>query len=210
MKTATIKEDMKKYKQQVNLEPNNPEAHYYLGINYGANDDSKAAITELKEAIRLKKDFTEAYAGLGLVYGSIGDTPKALMEYTKAIQNNPTAETYYYIALSFRRIGIFRVAIVLLEKSLRLKDDVDSHLLLAHTFADVKQFKNAAKSFKKVLELTPNDSRIRADYAHCLFLSGKKALALCEVMKLKKKDKVKVDLIYNMITGRAISKFRGR
>lgn len=205
-----VNNDISKLKQQVRLHPHDPKVHFNLGVGYGASGDSEKGLAELKEAIRLKKDYAEAFSASGLILAMSGDYSNAIMEYRKAIRINPSAESFYDLALSYRKLKRFRDAIDVLKKSIRLKDDVDSHLLLAHTYADVRNFKEAAESFKRAVRMQPHNNEVRADFAHSLFLSGQKALALREVLLLKKTDRVKADIILQMIKGNYVSKFRGR
>ena len=75
------KKGLEDAKEEVRKNPDDPEAHYNLGLAYGANGMGKKAIKSYKQAIRIDPDYAVAHCGLGIAYYGEGDRRSALKEY---------------------------------------------------------------------------------------------------------------------------------
>ena len=61
-------EAVSRYKQAIQANPNNAEAHNNLGIAYGELRRYTEAIAAYKQAIRIKPDYARAHYNLGVAY----------------------------------------------------------------------------------------------------------------------------------------------
>jgi polysaccharide biosynthesis/export protein len=72
------------------------------------------------------------------------------------------AKRLYKEGVKYGLAGLFPQAIQILERSVKLDpENADAHFALGHAYYDLKQYRNAVESFKKVVELNPKDSQAR-------------------------------------------------
>ncbi len=69
--------------------PNNPRAHYNLGVVLGQTGDLPAAKQQYEQAVRLWPDYVEAHDNLGSVLYRLGDLQDAISHYQQALRINP-------------------------------------------------------------------------------------------------------------------------
>ncbi len=73
-------EDAKEY---VRNNPDDADAHFYLGNAYGRSGKYEEAIKSFKQAIRIKPDDAKAHCKLGVAYvrsGKYEEAPRTLLE----------------------------------------------------------------------------------------------------------------------------------
>ena len=85
-----------KYPQMLNtcheiikLQPDIPEAHYFLGCAHMKLDQYQRAIEAFKEAVAQKSDYAEAHNNLGSCQFSLGQHQEATEAFLKAIDSKP-------------------------------------------------------------------------------------------------------------------------
>lgn len=92
------------FRQAVQQNPNDVDAHYNLGIALHSKGDLEGAIAEFREAIRLKPDFTRAHINLGNTLDDKGDRDGAIAEYRKALILKPDdADAHFNLAVTLHR-----------------------------------------------------------------------------------------------------------
>ena len=67
--------------QALQIQPDNAEAHYTVGLAFGKSGKHREAIKAFKEAILLKPDHAEAHYNLAITYLILKDKDAALREY---------------------------------------------------------------------------------------------------------------------------------
>lgn len=72
--------------QSLHHEPNDPLAHYWLGLSLRDAGDNRAAVAHFDTAIRLNERYTEAYVARGKAHSNLGDMPAARSDWTIAAQ----------------------------------------------------------------------------------------------------------------------------
>jgi tetratricopeptide (TPR) repeat protein len=122
------------FKQAINQDPNNAEAHLRLGMSYAALDKKDESEDEYKKAIELFKKRTQsdskdgdAFFYLGEAYSFLHKDEDAARSYRQATKLKPEDEEAFY------QLGM-------------------AETRLAH-------YPEAAAAFNKALELDPNDYR---------------------------------------------------
>jgi tetratricopeptide (TPR) repeat protein len=125
---------VEKFKQAINQDPNNAEAHLRLGMSYAALDNKDESETEYKKAIELfkKRNLADAKdAGafflLGEAHSFLHQDEDAVRAYKQATKLKPDDEEAWY------RLGMAETRLA--------------------------QYPEAISAFQKALELDPNDSR---------------------------------------------------
>lgn len=72
------------------------------------------------------------------------------------------AKRLYKEGVKYGLAGLFPQAIQILERSVKLDpENPDAHFALGHAYYDLKQYRNAIESYKKVVELNPKDTEAR-------------------------------------------------
>lgn len=125
---------VEKFKQAINQDPNNAEAHLRLGMSYAALDNKDDAETEYKKSIELfkKKNLADAkdanaFFLLGEAHSLLHQDEDAVRAYKQATKLKPEDEESWY------RLGMAETRLA--------------------------QYPEAISAFQKALELDPNDSR---------------------------------------------------
>ena len=89
-------------KQVVKIDPNNADAHLFLGDCYADLYHYEEAIRGLKEAIKTNPNDTTQYSELGDLYSYLEYNEDAITSYQQAIHIEPSiAETHYKLAIVY-------------------------------------------------------------------------------------------------------------
>lgn len=84
------------------------------------------------------------------------------VERTVTPEAKAEAKRLYKEGVKYGLAGLFPQAVQILERSVNLDpENPDAHFALGHAYYDLKQYRNAIESFKKVLVLDPKDSEAR-------------------------------------------------
>ena len=122
------------FKQAVALDPNNAEAHLWLGRSYGAFEQKVDADESYKKAIELYKKRVQADANDADAFFNLG-------------------EAYSFLHLDEEAARNYRQAT-------RLKtDDEEAWYRLGMAETKLAQYPEAISAFQKALDLKPDDSR---------------------------------------------------
>lgn len=91
------------------------------------------------------------------------DNPRSgTAERTVTPEAKAEAKRLYKEGVKYGLAGLFPQAVQILERSINLDpDNADAHFALGHAYYDLKQYRNAIESFKKVLAIDPKDSEAR-------------------------------------------------
>ncbi len=94
------------YSAVLGLEPNDAEAYYNRGVNYGAKGDYGRAIGDYDAALRLKSDHAAALGNRGYAHFFHGDFTAAADDFRRAVAAKPT-DPYpaIWLYLANRRAG---------------------------------------------------------------------------------------------------------
>ena len=88
---------MENFRRALELEPEEPRAHYNMGVALAASGDMSEALRHLREAVRIQPTYVDAQNNLGVMYysgeGVPRDTAKAAEWFKKAAaQGNADAQ----------------------------------------------------------------------------------------------------------------------
>lgn len=75
---------IKKYKAVIEQNPEDAEAHFYLGAEYEKNGNYQLAINEFRETVRLNPNSAEGHFNLGVLYETLKDGKNAVTHSLKA------------------------------------------------------------------------------------------------------------------------------
>ncbi len=121
---------------------NDADALYQLGLAYSSNGDHKEALEAYEKAVRLVPDFAEAYQGMAIDYDAL----------------EMSSHARYARGMSSFSVGNYGQARQELELAAReLPEFTHVHLGLALTYEQQGESQLAEASALRVLELEPND-----------------------------------------------------
>ncbi|MHC4533659.1 MAG: tetratricopeptide repeat protein [Planctomycetota bacterium] len=140
------------------LRPDYTQAHSYMGsllLTKGALDQ---AAVHLAEALRLDPNYADAHYNLGQVMFRQGNRDAAIGHFSQAVRLKPDdAQAHYKLALALAQQKQTGQALRHYSKAVSLKPEVDTSPLLHHYFAtsyaEARQFREAALSEEKALKL---------------------------------------------------------
>jgi len=144
-----------KYKEALELEPNNPTANYEIAYTLLSSKKTKEAIAYLNKIIEGKApNAGSAYDMLGSIYDNEGNTDKAIETYKLGIKAQPQYQGLYYnLAITYVRAGKNEEALQYVAKSLQLNPKhASSHRLYG------------------IINMTEPANKIAALLAYCNFL----------------------------------------
>ena len=153
------------FKQVIALEPNNPDAHYYLGMTYIDLDQRQNAKEMLLKTLQFNKQYKGIYLQLGLIAEWEGEHDEAIGHFEKELEIDPESITAY------QRLGDlyssysadFGRAKEALEKALGLQPNHVSTLLnYGSTLYYLDQLGAATEQFEIVVQL--NSKNLTANY----------------------------------------------
>ena len=108
-------------KQKVSWQPNDPNAHFNLGVAYFKNSKFKEAIASYKKAIQLNLNDAGVFNNLGAAYIEQGDYKQAIVSLKGAIKIDPSyASAHQNIAIAYEKLGLIEQAIASYKEVLKI------------------------------------------------------------------------------------------
>ena len=95
---------LKELKQAVVAKPEDPQAHYSLGLKYESLGQTKKAIEEYRKSLSLKPDNDKVLYSLGRLTASLGEPDQAIGIIKQAVKLNPkSAEARSLLAAAYNQ-----------------------------------------------------------------------------------------------------------
>ena len=169
------------FKRAIALEPNNSDAHYYLGMTYVDLDQREEAKEILLKTLQFKKEYKAVYLQLGLIAEGEGDHAKAITHFEKELEIDPESVRAY------QRLGDlyssystdFGRAKETLKKALELQPNHVSTLLnYASTLYYLDQLGAATEQFETVIQINPKNLTANYNLALMYEYTGKTQQAI--------------------------------
>ena len=173
-----IAEDFKKV---IALEPNNSDAHYYLGMTYVDLDQREDAKEILLKTLQFEKKYKGVYLQLGLIAEWEGDHPKAIDYFEKELEIDPESiRTYQRLGDLYSSYSTdFGRAKETLEKALEFQPNHVSTLLnYASTLYYLDRIGAATEQFETVIQIDPKNLTANYNLALMYEYSGKTQQAI--------------------------------
>jgi Flp pilus assembly protein TadD len=168
------------YRQLVDADPENAEAHYNLGNALIVLGKFKDAAACYEQTLLLQRHHAEACCNLGVALAEQGLLADAVTRYEQALQLRPSyPEAMFNRANALKALGQFEAAGAGYKQALRLRPDWPAaHNNLGLTYAQMGQFGDAVASYEQALRLAPNYSEAHNNLGLCLQAQGILDLAL--------------------------------
>ncbi|MEO0231741.1 MAG: tetratricopeptide repeat protein, partial [candidate division WOR-3 bacterium] len=163
-----IWEAIPKLKEAIKIHPNYADYHNFLGLCYYSLGLFKDAIRSYERALQINPDYIEANINMAIVLNDIGEFEKSSKYYEKAVLlekgsggipqtiRNNLANTYKKLGETYLEIGEYEKAEEEFKKALQIAPGfLDIKTLLANCLIQKKEYKEAEKILKEVLNSNP-------------------------------------------------------
>ncbi|MBT5552086.1 MAG: tetratricopeptide repeat protein [Nitrospina sp.] len=174
-------------KEAVELDPQDPNSHFYLGQVYFEKGKLERAEQEYLKSLKINNNLKDSYQQLGLVYMQQNKLEKAIRYFRENLARPGTLEPqriYNFIALCFYTLGKKNEAEIEWNKALEIKDNAGIRLNLALAYINQERFDTAIASLRKALILRPRFSQAHFELGQLYLREKNKDLALEHFQKV--------------------------
>ena len=168
-----------RYRLSLEVDPDNPTLHYFLGIALIREGDTKEGLKELRIAYPTYTDSIEMQYNMGLAFSKLGDPDSAMLyleqaETLGALDSPevfPLVNAYYNVGLMYLENDNLVEAEKIFQRVLTLdKERVEVYRLLGDIAARSGRETEARDYITKYLEHYPDDQSAR-DYLYALYFN---------------------------------------
>lgn len=165
---------MAEFDAAAELDPGNAVARQLMGIVHAWKGNAQAALEKFLKAGELAPERADVKMNIGSTYHSLGDMDKALEYFREAARLEPANPLYQYqLGLLYSRLGRVPEARAALKKALSAFRDYEDALLdLAVLEEKDGNDKEAARLYRRALEIKPGDNVARFRLACLLYRNG--------------------------------------
>ena len=164
LKNETGADVLALYNMALEIKPDSPVAHFYLGTYYDRIKDKDAAARQMREAIRLDPDYHDAYNYLSYMFSEEGvrlDEAVALAK--KALEYEPENGAYLdSLGWAYFKKEMLSEALIEIERAVKAMPDDPT---IADHLGDIYSAKGlsdkARAAWQRSLELDPKQEKVR-------------------------------------------------
>jgi len=143
------------------MDPPNADAYYYIGLSRNVMKQYPEALAALRRSVELDSTKGDRYFWLGVVSDAMKQTDDAQRSFERSVQLDSTSAL---AGKAYRQLGFYRLlakdwngAVRLLERAVALDaKDVQAYVWLAQGYQNAGNRSKAMESYRKALELDPN------------------------------------------------------
>jgi len=170
-----LDESLAALQKAVDLSPQDPDAHFKLGITLrklGRLDEAEASY---RCAIALKPAYPEAHYNLGGTLKELGKLAEALASFRQSISLKPElAEAHYNLGNTLRQLGSLREAEASYRHAIALNSDyTEAHNNLGNTLQELGKLYEAEASFRQAIALKPDHANAHGNLGGTLQQLGR-------------------------------------
>ncbi|MBI4644920.1 MAG: tetratricopeptide repeat protein [Deltaproteobacteria bacterium] len=142
-------------KKMVRQHPQDPEAHYYLGMAYLHLDRNLEALETLQKAVSLDPRSAAAHLGRGVACSRLGRDLQAVEAFRLAVALKPDDPlSYLNLGITYRRLGRHRRGMQSIIQAIRLMPDYpEAHYELGLANLSLKNRASALEEYKILMKL---------------------------------------------------------
>jgi tetratricopeptide (TPR) repeat protein len=155
--------------------PDNPRAHYNLGVALDQAGQIPEAVRQYREAIRLKPTYVEAHNNLGNVLQRTGHPPEAVAEIGEAVRlGPPDPRALYNLGNALFAAGRPEAAIAAFGAALALKPDyAEAHCNLGVALTALGRTGDALAEYRAAAAADPRYAVAQFDWGNALAQAGR-------------------------------------
>jgi tetratricopeptide (TPR) repeat protein len=190
------------YQKIIELNPNRDDAYLGLGLVNLKMMKWKEAIPPLERAIQLNSDNKEAYLHIGSAYQELKEYNEAINAYKQYLDTNPNQPWDVYIQLGVCQMEVeqYTDAVNSFTKALEgHPDDITVLYKLAQAQEKAGQIDQAAATYEKLAQLTPEDAKRYYNMVIMMYNTAKMPEKAAEVArKLVELEPNDTEALYNL------------
>jgi Flp pilus assembly protein TadD len=169
----------------IDIIPRDYQAYNYRGVVWALKGDFDQAIADYDKALKILPRYAAAFNNRGFAQTQKGDLQQSLNDYTRALEINPyfvdayNNKAWILATSADKRYRNGAQAIMLAQKAVELKPDVESLDTLAAAYAAVGNFEAAIDTQKKAVQkllLAEKKSEVPKYLAHLNTYRSQQAL----------------------------------
>jgi len=153
--TGALKELLK----AVEIDPENPRIHNWLGVAYNLKQMYKQSDKHLRKAIEIDPRYSEARNNLGATYMALEEWDKAIEQYeiiTRDVVYRSPDFAFNNLGQAYFKKGLFDKAIENYQKSIKLNEAMPvSHHNLGLVLLELGKMEEAVKEFQRAIQIYP-------------------------------------------------------
>ena len=179
---GAVAEAATRYAEVLRVEPNNADAHYYLGMMSCQNGQFAKGAEYARQSLASEPRHARAHVLLGRALDALGQRDEALTSFERAIALAPDlAQVHGHRADVLSALGRNEEAVESYDRALALSPDViEDWLSRGAALIAIGRYEEAVASFDRVLTLRPDFPQAHLLYAPRLLLK----LRVCDWSKL--------------------------
>jgi type IV pilus assembly protein PilF len=147
------------FQKAVQIEPDNKDIDYNLGIVYLQLEDNENAKQYFLKAVKLDPKFADAYNNLGVTYMQLGQWRDAVGAFQKALANllyRTPEKAFYSMGMSYYRLGEYKKAVDSFKDSIRRDNTfVLPYYGMALAYNKLERFGDAAEMLDRAIIVDP-------------------------------------------------------
>ncbi len=138
--------------------PENPRAHYNLGVALRRADKVQEAIEQYEEALRIKPDYAEAHCNLGIVLTQSGRVPEAIEHLQHALRVAPDfPDAHCNLGIALAQAGREQEALGHFEQAVRIDPDyADAQYNLGVALEQAGRMREAVEHYEQAVRINPD------------------------------------------------------
>jgi tetratricopeptide (TPR) repeat protein len=190
------------YQKIVELDSNRDDAYFGLGLVNLRMSKWKEAIPPLEKSVQLNMDNKEAYLHIGTAYQELREFDKAVLSYKQYLETSPNRpwDAYNQLGLSQMETEEFADAAHSFTKALEgYRDDIAITYKLAQAYEKAGQIDQAATTYEKLAELSPEDAKRYYNMVIMMYNTAKMPDKAAEVArKMIERNPDDTEALYNL------------
>jgi len=151
-------DEIKTYKQRVEKNPDDAEAHFLLGVTYANLKMYKKSIESFKQVIRIDPYCADAHNNTGLVYFESGKYKESIESSKQAIRIDPDCmDAHYNLGVTYANLKMYKKSIESYKQAIRIDPDYrDAYYNLGHAYYELGKYKESIEPNKQAIRIDPD------------------------------------------------------
>ena len=170
------------WQDTVDKRPNNPRAHYNLGVALKQSGRLQEAVGHWEQALRINPDYADAHNNLGVALDQAGRIPEAMEHLEQALRIQPNlAEAHYNLGKALAEVGRVPEAIAHYEQAVRIKPEyAEAHCNLGIALKQSGRIPEAIAHYEQALKIKPDFAEAHCCLGNALLQEGKVSDAIAQ------------------------------
>ncbi|MBV8278300.1 MAG: tetratricopeptide repeat protein [Verrucomicrobia bacterium] len=178
-------EAVAQYQRALEINPNDAEAHYNLGLVLFRNGQLDKAIAQYQKGLEINPNYVQAHNNLGNALFQKGQLDEAVAQFQKALEINLNyAEAHNNLGIALFQKGQLDEAVAQFQKALEINFNyAEAHSNLGLVLFRKGQLDEAIAQYQKALEIDPNYVQAHYNLGNALSQKGQLDEAVVQFQK---------------------------